>query len=89
MKVLPPEPIDVLAGDDGHPTAFVRGNRWSRVATIDLHWRLEGDWWWGERRKDYYKVVSRSGEISVLFHESNEKRWYLHAAAQPNAWPLT
>ena len=85
----PPEPIDVLAGDDGHPTAFVRGNRWSRVATIDLHWRLEGDWWWGERRKDYYKVVSRSGEISVLFHESNEKRWYLHAAAQPNAWPLT
>ena len=43
----------------------------------------------GEGRKDYYKVVSRSGEISVLFHESNEKRWYLHAAAQPNAWPLT
>ncbi len=85
----PPEPIDVRAGEDGHPTAFVRGNRWSRVATIDLHWRLEGDWWWGEGRKDYYKVVSRSGEISVLFHESNEKRWYLHAAAQPNAWPLT
>jgi DNA polymerase-4 len=85
----PPEPIDVRAGEDGHPTAFVRGNRWSRVATIDLHWRLEGDWWWGEGRKDYYKVVSRSGEISVLFHDSNEKRWYLHAAAQPNAWPLT
>ena len=85
----PPEPIDVRAGEDGHPTAFVRGNRWSRVATIDLHWRLEGDWWWGEGRKDYYKVVSRSGEISVLFHESNAKRWYLHAAAQPNAWPLT
>ena len=85
----PPEPIDVRTGQDGHPSAFVRGNSWSRVATIDLHWRLEGDWWWGEGRKDYYKVVTRKGEILVLFHESKEDRWYLHASAQPNSWPLT
>jgi len=85
----PPEPIDVRTNKEGHPSAFVRGNRWSRVATIDLHWRLEGDWWWGEDRKDYYKVVTRKGEIIVLFHASMEDCWYLHAAAQPNSWPLT
>ncbi|MFQ5942335.1 MAG: hypothetical protein ACE5JF_02155 [Anaerolineales bacterium] len=85
----PPEPIDVHTNTSGYPSAFVRGNNWSRVATIDLHWRLEGDWWWGEGRKDYYKVVTRKGEIQVLFHESKEGRWYLHAGAQPNSWPLT
>lgn len=85
----PPEPIEVRTGKDGYPSAFVRGNSWSRVATIDLHWRLEGDWWWGEGRKDYYKVVTRKGEILVLFHDSQENRWYLHAGAQPNSWPLT
>jgi len=85
----PPEPIDVRTDEDGHPSAFVRGNRWRRVATIDLHWRLEGDWWWGEGRKDYYKVVTRKGEILVLFHDSQEDRWHLHPGAQPNSWPLT
>ncbi|MFQ5923623.1 MAG: hypothetical protein ACE5M4_12345, partial [Anaerolineales bacterium] len=85
----PPEPIDVRMSEEGYPSAFIRGKRWNRVATIDLHWRLEGDWWWGEGRKDYYKIVTRKGEILVLFHESKEERWYLHAAAQPNSWPLT
>jgi DNA polymerase-4 len=85
----PPEPIDVRTGENGHPSSFVRGNSWSRVATIDLHWRLEGDWWWGEGRKDYYKVVTRKGEILVLFHASQESRWYVHAGAQPNSWPLS
>ena len=85
----PPDPIEVRAREDGHPSAFVRGNTWGRIATIDLHWRLEGDWWWGEGRKDYYKVVTHTGEILVLLHESKEDRWYLHAGAQPNSWPLT
>ena len=85
----PPDPIEVRAREDGHPSAFVRGNTWGRIATIDLHWRLEGDWWWGEGRKDYYKVVTHTGEILVLLHDSKEDRWYLHAGAQPNSWPLT
>jgi len=29
------------------------------------------------------------GEILVLFHESQEDRWYVHAGAQSNSWPLT
>jgi nucleotidyltransferase/DNA polymerase involved in DNA repair len=84
-----PEPIEVRTGEDGYPSALVRNNSWKRVATIDLHWRLEGDWWWGEGRKDYYKVVTRTGEILVLFHESKEDRWCLHPGAQPNSWPLS
>ena len=84
-----PDPIDVRVAADGSPSAFVRGNTWSRVASIDLHWRLEGDWWWGEGRKDYYKVVSRKGEIQVLFHESKGDRWFTHTGAQPNIWPAT
>ncbi len=84
-----PEPIEVRTDSTGQPSAFVRGESWSRIATIDLHWRLEGDWWWGEGRKDYYKVVTRTGEIQVLYHDSKADRWYLHSAAQPNSWPLT
>lgn len=42
----PPEPVEVRLAEDGQPLAMVRDGRWSRIAEVQLHWRLEGDWWW-------------------------------------------
>lgn len=87
----PPERVEVRVGEAGQPVSMVRDCRWSRVAQVQLHWRVEGDWWWeasGEAagRKDYYQVVTRSGEILVLLHW--EGRWYLDRAAKPSQWPV-
>ncbi len=42
----PPEPVEVRLGENGQPVALIRDGRRSRIAEVQLHWRLEGDWWW-------------------------------------------
>jgi hypothetical protein len=83
----PPEPVEVQLADDGKPSAMLRKRSWSRIEAVQLHWRLEGDWWFQEGRKDYFQVVTRRGEILVLLHATPEDRWYLHSAAKPTQWP--
>ena len=83
----PPEPVEVQLGEDGKPGALLRKRGWSRIELVQLHWRLEGDWWFQEGRKDYFQVVTRRGEIVVLLHALPEDRWYLHPAAKPSQWP--
>lgn len=82
-----PEPVEVQLADDGKPSAMLRKRGWSRIEAVQLHWRLEGDWWFREGRKDYFQVVTRRGEILVLLHATPEDRWYLHSAAKPTQWP--
>jgi DNA polymerase-4 len=84
----PPEPVEVQLAEDGKPGAMLRKRGWSRIETVQLHWRLEGDWWFQEGRKDYFQVVTRRGEIVVLLHALPEDRWYLHPAAKPSQWPV-
>lgn len=85
----PPQPVEVQVAEDGSPTAMLHGRKRRPIETVQLHWRLEGDWWFQEGRKDYYQVVTRRGEILVLLHASPEDRWYLHPAAKPSQWPVT
>ena len=84
----PPEPVEVQLAEDGRPGAMLRDRGWSRIEAVQLHWRLEGDWWFQEGRKDYFQVVTRRGEILVLLHALPEDRWYLHPAAKPSQWPV-
>lgn len=41
----PPEPVDVRCGPDGQPGSMLRDGRWTRFESVQLHWRMEGDWW--------------------------------------------
>jgi DNA polymerase-4 len=83
-----PEPVEVQIGQDGRPTALQRGRGWRPIEAVQLHWRLEGDWWFREGRRDYYQVVTRRGEILVLLHATPEDRWYLNPSAKPSQWPV-
>ena len=84
----PPVLVEVRTTPDGIPSAMYRDRTWSQIDTVQLHWRLEGEWWFQEGRKDYYQVVTKRGEILVLLHASPEDRWYLHPAAKPTQWPI-
>jgi protein ImuB len=44
----PPEPINVRCGPDGQPGSMLRDGRWTRFESVQLHWRMEGDWWSSE-----------------------------------------
>ncbi|MFQ5945989.1 MAG: hypothetical protein ACE5NC_07030, partial [Anaerolineae bacterium] len=85
----PPTPAEVQADEAERPQAVVRKGGWRQIRAVSLHWRLEGDWRWGEGRKEYFQVETEEGEILVLLHEPEKGRWYLHKGAQPSRWPDT
>ena len=85
----PPLPVEVRANGAGRPQAVVHKGGWHQIRAVPLHWRLEGDWRWGEGRKEYFQVETEEGEILVLLHEPQKGRWYLHKGAQPSRWPDT
>jgi DNA polymerase-4 len=84
----PPEPVEVRLSDQGKPGALLQGRTWRPIESVQLHWRMEGDWWFQQGRRDYFQVVTRRGEILVLLHATPEDRWYLHPAAKPTQWPV-
>lgn len=84
----PPVPVEVRTTNEGTPSAMYRDRTWSRIDAVQLHWRMEGEWWFQEGRKDYFQVVTKRGEILVLLHAWPEDRWYLHPAAKPSQWPI-
>lgn len=84
----PPQRIEVHTTEAGVPTALFRDRKWSSIEAIQLHWRVEGDWWWNEGRKDYYQAITKDGEIMVLLHTTPQGQWFLHPAAKPTRWPV-
>jgi nucleotidyltransferase/DNA polymerase involved in DNA repair len=84
----PPHPIEVRTTDDGFPGAMIQEGKWSHIDSIQLHWRLEGEWWWQEGRRDYYQVVTKEGDILVLLNTSPLGDWFLDQAAKPSQWPV-
>jgi len=88
VSVPAPEPVEVRLSDQGKPAALLHGRTWRQIESVQLHWRMEGDWWFQQGRKDYFQVVTRRGEILVLLHATPEDRWYLDPAARPTQWPV-
>jgi len=52
---------------------------WHRVQHVSTPWRVDTGWWDGRRVwRDYFLVLTRSGWLSVIFHDLCDDVWYLH-----------
>lgn len=71
-------PIAVRPDKTGAPGRITWDGRTHQVQTIADHWRVELEWWRGEPvARDYYKVVTRSGLLLVLYRDRNTDLWFL------------
>jgi hypothetical protein len=71
-----PRSIRVVAGQDGLPSAF-RWNQMHEITDITNHWRLNTLWWRDQVWRDYFKVVTTSGMLAILYHDRLTGDWYL------------
>jgi len=79
MTRLWPEgiPITVLAKDSGEPEGFTWQDQTHTVKEITKQWRIDLDWWREQVWRDYFKLVTQTGLLVVIYHDLQAGRWYL------------
>jgi hypothetical protein len=65
----------VCRGDDVR--AFRLFGRRHDVAAVLNRWRIDEGWWCEHQRRDYFKVLTQSGWLVVLYHDLIGGGWYL------------
>ncbi len=69
----------VAATSDGRPVMFRFKSVEHTVVACTGPERLETGWWRGPHvQRDYFRVVSRSGEAFWLFRSRDSGKWYVH-----------
>ena len=62
-------PIRVIADRAGQPAALVLAGRLEPVLALCNRWRVRGDWWRREVYRDYFRLITESGRLCVVFRD--------------------
>jgi hypothetical protein len=59
------------------PAQFWYQGRRHQVLWIAEQWRVDSEWWREPTWRDYFRVVTDSGLLLLLYHDLLEGQWYL------------
>jgi Domain of unknown function (DUF6504) len=71
------DPIRVRADALGAPHSFTWRGRRHPVERVTRRWRLDVDWWRGRIWREYFKLVTRTGLLMVIYHDLAAGGWYV------------
>lgn len=53
----------------GSPTELFLEGHWERIRELCNRWRVVADWWRREIRRDYYRLITESGRLCVVYRD--------------------
>jgi hypothetical protein len=59
------------------PSRFHWQGQAHTVERVTDHWRIDSGWWRFHVWRDYFKLVTRSGLVVVLYRDLDSRRWYV------------
>jgi hypothetical protein len=71
------EPITVQSDAAFAPLSFTWQGRSHPVERIAKRWRLDVNWWQQRIWREYFKVVTHSGLLVVLYRDWLTGEWFL------------
>ena len=69
--------IDVVEDGGGKPDHLIWQGRNHTVSLITRRWRVRSDWWRDPVWRDYFKIITKSGLLLIIFHDLNSDKWFL------------
>ena len=74
-----PLPCRIGASMDrnGRPAILFLEGRPDRVVEVCNRWRVAGDWWRREIVRDYYRLITQSGRLCLVFQDLTDGSWRL------------
>lgn len=73
---IPALPI-AMQTDEARLVSFMWEGRRHRVRRVARRWRVDVEWWRGRVWRDYYKLLTDTGLLVIVFHDLLDGRWYL------------
>lgn len=70
-------PVEVRLDAQGMPLSLRWEGRWHAVQELSNHWRVDWGAWRVRVWRDYYKILTRSGLLLVLYHDRIGEGWYV------------
>jgi hypothetical protein len=70
------EPVQVTAGPDGLPRAFLRRGTWHTVDHIANRWRVRASWWSVEAWREYVRLTTTDGLLCTLYCDLRTRAWF-------------
>lgn len=61
----------------GLPARFIWDGRSHPVQALANRWRVDVGWWRLRLWRDYYKLVTTTGLLVVIYHDLMTDSWYL------------
>lgn len=72
------EPIRVWRLNGGLPKRFQWNERIHFVQQVANSWRVDVGWWRLRVWRDYYKLLTTSGLLVIVYHDLLTDAWYLY-----------
>jgi hypothetical protein len=79
MTRLWPEgiPIVVSLNHSGTPGELAWQGQPHSIHEIAKQWRVQGEWWRNSHARDYFKVVTTTGLLLIIYRDLQTNHWYL------------
>lgn len=73
---IPALPIHMQLSE-GQPQAFLWRKRRHQVTWVAQRWRVDTEWWEARVWREYYKLVTDTGLLVVVYEDLLVSGWYL------------
>jgi hypothetical protein len=67
----------MVVTDEGKPLRFIWHKRQHPVRHIANAWYVDDRWWADHIQRDYYKLLTTTGLLVVVYHDLIGASWYL------------
>jgi nucleotidyltransferase/DNA polymerase involved in DNA repair len=74
---LPARRIKVMAEVDEQPHVLFLDGRRERVREVSNRWRVQQNWWRRERIREYYRIITESGRLCLIFQDLLGGGWFI------------
>ena len=69
--------IPTVCDTAGQPLEFRLGWQRHQVQEIVKQWELDDDWWEVQTMRTYFKLITKSGFLVVLYWDAARGEWFL------------
>jgi hypothetical protein len=63
--------------DGEYPLSFMWRGEVHVVGDVTDRWRIDGEWWRGGVRREYFKLLTEDGWLVVDYHDKAAGVWHL------------
>lgn len=63
--------------DSGDPLFFFWDSQAQQIEEVVKRWHVDDEWWLERKWRDYFKLITSTGLLVIVFRDCADGNWYL------------